>query len=247
MDNKYDIFYQDVKRFLHQIGAVSVAEIEGTPIIEIENCGVEIPLAIKKYFEYCGEKFGKERLDFPVSPFKNFLKANSILKGDAYARSSMNEYFDHFLPFQRNDFRNGFDFCNKNEENPNNLLMEDYDVYDNSYQSFTNWVRAHLFLSISFKFYGTHNLSKDNIWDNMKIKEHELIDLSKVPWADYYINTFHTQEYQLKYRLSANTVHDQRQDFYKLIAIEEAEGDFLYSIDEFELKFIEYLKSKIEQ
>jgi hypothetical protein len=240
MDNKYDKFYQDVKRFLHQTGIASENEIEGTSIVEIERCGIIIPMAIKKYFEFFGERFNPEGFVLSTYPFKIFLKANSILKRDTYAKGIMAEYFSHYLPFQRDDFRNGFDFCDQNEENPNNLLMEDYDVYNVGYQSFTNLVRGHLFQSISFKFY---SLDKDVLSE--KRERYNRIKLEPLKWTDYYCNKFHTQEYQLKNGLSANTWHNHRRDFYKLIAEEEAKGDFLYSIDEFEMKFIEYLKSKI--
>lgn len=238
IDNKYDKFYQDVKQFLHQTGVVLENEIEGTPITEIESCSIVIPMAIKKYFEFFGEKFDKEDFFLPMYPFKNFLKANSILKGDAYAISIMAEHFRHYLPFQRDNFRNGFTFCNQNEENPNNLLMEDYDVYNIGYQSFTNWIRGHLFSSISFKFYAlgenAHQDEKDR---------YNRIKLESLNWADYYYK-FHTREYGLKYKLSANTWHNNRRDFYKIIAEEEKKSNFLYSIDDFEMAFIEYLKEQ---
>lgn len=137
-------------------------------------------------------------------------------------------------------------FCSCFTENPQcHYLFELNDILsEDSETSFTNFLRKKLFTSIYFKFYGIDSLDKDNIWDRAEIRKHELIDLSKVEWTEFYYE-FYRNLHNYK-NVNANFIINHRENFYKLIAEEEAQGDFLYSIDEFELKFIEYLKSKIE-
>jgi hypothetical protein len=244
---KYDIFYRDVKRFLITTNVVKEEGIEGFPpenlsLLE-KQLGIKVPLSISKYFQYFGNKLIDRDGVFTKFPINNLKQAQIFAKEitpDVMAEIS--KIPNSITFFDEDKLRWSVWFCDNTIENPEPFfLLELCEVEPYNLFSFTNFMRHRIFLAID------HTMRHHNA---LKQQKHSLnpnggVDLQNVTWADFYYN-YH--EFVLvKSGKSANFWHDHRKKFYKLIATEEAEGDFLYSIDEFEMKFIEYLKSKIEE
>lgn len=249
--NKYIKFYQEVKEFIVKTKLTDIKHINEVSEKDIDSFEKEyaiiLPMALRFFYYFFGETSKANREVFYSFPFKNlFFAQKEKIKVSKTILEEINSNYGNVVFFEYDTLSNSLVFCKSLTDNPQcHYLFELNDLlFDESETSFTNFLRQKLFTALYFKFYGTDNLDKNNVWDKIEIREHELIDLSKVQWADFYYE-FYRNLHSYK-KVNANFVINHRKNFYKLIAEEEERGDFLYSIDEFELKFIEYLKSKIE-
>lgn len=245
LNNKYTFFFKSVSNFLINTGLARKDDLIGVQLLRLleyeQKLGYTIPKIFKNYFLTLGQM--KSQSALIDNPFESLLNAQN--KVSEIVEDEIKNYLSNgnYFFWEYDSVSRALLFSDYNTPNPSvNMILELDELDKDIFYTFTSFIRHRLFFSITSKFGQNTTKNLNNTGYGLKAFEDKInrINVSNLSWSAYY------DDFYQKYNDATRILLNFREGFYKLIAEEEAQGDFLYSIDEFEMKFVEYLKLKIE-